>query len=449
MKLDMTKGSINRHLIRFAIPLILGNMFQLTYNAVDSIIVGRYIGNEAQAAVGTANPLMNIIVFFIVGACTGIQVLMSTYFGAKQEDKLRKEISTSIIIGFLFVFVLSVASIIFAKPLLMLIQVPKSILSMSTTYLQIIFAGLVFTFLYNIYAAILRSIGDSKTPIYFIIISCLINVGLDIVFVVYGKMGVKGVAYATVIAELVSSILCILYVRRRVPLLRIPVKEFRVEKDMVRDTISFGMNTAIQKIALNVGKVLVQGCVNTLDIDAIATFNAVSRVDDYVFQPEQSIGNAMTTCIAQNNGAKKEDRIQKTLHKGLILELIYWVFIGTIIYFVAEKVMYLFVNDTENNVVSMGTSYLKTMAFFYVMPALTNGIQGYFRGLGKLNINFYSTLIQMIGRVVMAYILVPRLGVFGISLSCFIGWVVMLGFEVPYYFYYRRKQQMISEHAAC
>ncbi len=445
MKIDMTQGNINRHLVRFAIPLILGNMFQLTYNAVDSIIVGRYIGNEAQAAVGTSNPLMNIIVFFIVGACTGIQVLMSTYFGAKEHEKFKKEISTSIIIGFLFIFCVSILCMAFSKPLLMLIQVPDSILDMSTTYLRIIFAGLVFTFLYNIYASMLRSVGDAKTPIYFIIISCVMNVCLDIVFVIYGKMGVEGVAYATVISEMTSGILCVLYVRKYVPILRLTRKEFRIEKSMVKDTVSYGVNTAMQKIALNVGKVLVQGCVNTLDVDAIATFNAVSRVDDYVFQPEQSIGNAMTTCIAQNNGAKKKDRIKETLHKGLLLELVYWVFIGTIIYFVADKVMYLFVKDSSDSIVSMGTNYLQTMAFFYVMPALTNGIQGYFRGLGKLNINFYSTLIQMIGRVVMAYILVPKLGVFGIALSCFVGWVCMLAFEVPYYFIYKKRQVMKPE----
>ncbi len=445
MKIDMTQGNINRHLVRFAIPLILGNMFQLTYNAVDSIIVGRYIGNEAQAAVGTSNPLMNIIVFFIVGACTGIQVLMSTYFGAKEHEKFKKEISTSIIIGFLFIFCVSILCMAFSKPLLMLIQVPDSILDMSATYLRIIFAGLVFTFLYNIYASMLRSVGDAKTPIYFIIISCVMNVCLDIVFVIHGKMGVEGVAYATVISEMTSGILCVLYVRKYVPILRLTRKEFRIEKSMVKDTVSYGVNTAMQKIALNVGKVLVQGCVNTLDVDAIATFNAVSRVDDYVFQPEQSIGNAMTTCIAQNKGAKKKDRIKETLHKGLLLELVYWVFIGTVIYFVADKVMYLFVKDSSDSIVSMGTSYLQTMAFFYVMPALTNGIQGYFRGLGKLNINFYSTLIQMIGRVVMAYILVPKLGVFGIALSCFVGWVCMLAFEVPYYFIYKKRQVMKPE----
>lgn len=445
MKIDMTQGNINRHLVRFAIPLILGNMFQLTYNAVDSIIVGRYIGNEAQAAVGTSNPLMNIIVFFIVGACTGIQVLMSTYFGAKEHEKFKKEISTSIIIGFLFIFCVSILCMAFSKPLLLLIQVPDSILDMSATYLRIIFAGLVFTFLYNIYASMLRSVGDAKTPIYFIIISCVMNVCLDIVFVIHGKMGVEGVAYATVISEMTSGILCVLYVRKYVPILRLTRKEFRIEKSMVKDTVSYGVNTAMQKIALNVGKVLVQGCVNTLDVDAIATFNAVSRVDDYVFQPEQSIGNAMTTCIAQNKGAKKKDRIKETLHKGLLLELVYWVFIGTVIYFVADKVMYLFVKDSSDSIVSMGTSYLQTMAFFYVMPALTNGIQGYFRGLGKLNINFYSTLIQMIGRVVMAYILVPKLGVFGIALSCFVGWVCMLAFEVPYYFIYKKRQVMKPE----
>lgn len=441
MKTDMTKGGINSHLLRFATPLILGNIFQLTYNAVDSIIVGRYVGNEAQAAVGTSNPLMNIMVFFIIGICTGTSVLMSNYFGAKDYGKLRREIGTAMTVGILFTLTLSVVAIVLAKPLLILIQTPDDILDLATKYLRIICIGLTFTFLYNIYAATLRSIGDSRTPIYFLVFSACLNVALDLIFVVWMKLGVDGAAYGTVIAEIVSSLLCMVYVRKKVPLVNISRKELRIDPTLVRETISYSWDTGIQKIALNVGKVLVQGCVNTLGVDAIATFNAVSRVDDFVFQPQQSIGSAMTTFIAQNKGAKQEDRIQKSLKIGLWMEVVYWIFIGTVIYIISDKIMYLFVSDSTNTVVGMGVSYLQAMAFFYFMPAMTNGIQGYFRGLGKLKINFYSTLIQMIGRVGMAYILVPRLGVFGIALSCFMGWLVMLGFEVPYYFYYRRKQK--------
>lgn len=448
MKTDMTKGDIQSHLTRFAIPLILGNIFQLTYNAVDSIVVGRYVGNEAQAAVGTSNPLMNIIVFFIIGICTGTSVLMSMYFGAKEYDKLKREISTSMIVGTAFTLGVTVLTIVLAKPLLLMIQTPTEILSLATGYLRVVCIGLVFTFLYNIYAATLRSMGDSKTPIYFLVFSSILNIILDFVLVAWLDCGVNGVGYATVLSQMTSSILCMLYVRKRVPMMHFTREEFVVDKTLLKDTINYSWSTAIQKIALNVGKVLVQGCVNSLGVDAIATFNAVSRVDDFVFQPQQSIGSAMTTFIAQNKGAGKKDRIQKSLKIGLIMETVYWVGIGSLIYLVSDKIMHLFVEDSTNRVVSMGVSYLRAMALFYFMPAMTNGIQGYFRGLGKLNINFYSTFIQMIGRVSMAYVLVPRLGVFGIALSCFIGWVVMLLYEVPYYFWYRSREKKLEREQA-
>lgn len=440
----MTKGSIPSHLTKFAIPLILGNMFQLTYNAVDSIVVGRYVGNEAQAAVGTSNPLMNIIIFFIIGICTGASVLMSMYFGAKEYEKLKREIATAMILGLAFSISITIVVIFLAKPLLILIQTPSEILDLSAGYLRVISFGLVFTFIYNIYAASLRSMGDSKTPIYFLIFSSILNIILDLVFVVWWKVGVNGVAYATVISQMISSLLCMQYVRKKVPMMCFTRKEFRIDPMLVKDTVGFAWATAIQNIALNVGKVLVQGCVNTLGVDAMATFNAVTRVDDFVFQPQQSIGSAMTTFVAQNKGAGNKQRIQKSLKIGLLMESVYWIGIGTIIYLVSENIMYLFVQDSSNSIVSMGVSYLRAMSLFYFMPAMTNGIQGYFRGLGKLNINFLSTLIQMIGRVAMAYILVPRLGVYGIALSCFIGWVCMLGFEVPYYYWYRSQEKKIA-----
>lgn len=435
---DMTEGSIQGHLAKFAVPLVLGNLFQLTYNAVDSIIVGKFVGNEAQAAVGTSNPIMNIIVFFIIGICTGTSVLMSQFYGAKDYEKLRREISTAMIVGVTFTLSISLVAFVLARPLLGLIQTPDEIMEMATGYLRIVFCGLIFTFLYNIFASTLRSIGDARTPIYFLMLSSVLNIALDVVMVVWMKMGVNGVAYATVIAQMTSSILCMVYVRRKVPLIRLSRKEMIVDRTLLKDTIGFAWSTGMQKIALNVGKVMVQGCVNVLGVDSIATFNAVSRVDDFVFQPQQSIGSAMTTFIAQNKGAKKEARIQKALKVGLLMEVFYWMCIGTIVYCSSGAIMKLFVSDQSNAVIGMGKVYLTAMSVIYVLPALTNGIQGYFRGLGKFNINLISTTIQMIGRVSAAYLLVPRMGVAGISLSCLIGWVIMLAFEVPYYYWYKK-----------
>jgi len=436
----MTNGNISNHLIKFAVPLVLGNLFQLTYNAADSIIVGRYVGTNALAAVGTANPIMNIVMFLIVGICMGASVLMSEYFGANDIKKFKREVSTTMIAGLIFTFIIIIVSVISIEPILRLIQTPQEIISDATTYLRIIFFGLIFTFLYNVYASTLRSIGDSKSPLIFLIISAILNVVMDIIFVVYFNMGVAGAAIATVTAEMFSSLFCIIYVYKKVPLLHFSKHEIVLDKDLLKRTINYSSVTAMQQTCLYVGKVLVQSAVNPLGVDAIATFNAVNRVDDFAFTPQQSISSAMTTFLAQNRGAKKHDRIKQCLWTGLKIETLYWCVIALLVYFGANNLMNLFVPNEGSKVIELGVVYLHLMAFFYILPAWTNGIQGYFRGMGQLKVTLISTFSQMIGRVTFAYLLAPRLGIVGIALSCFGGWVIMLAYEVPVLIKHRRKQ---------
>jgi len=427
----MTNGNISNHLIKFAVPLVLGNLFQLTYNAADSIIVGRYVGTSALAAVGTANPIMNIVMFLIVGICMGASVLMSEYFGANDIKNFKREVSTTMIAGLIFTVIIIILCVMLIEPILRLIQTPQEIISDATIYLKIIFLGLIFTFLYNVYASTLRSIGDSKSPLIFLIISAILNVVMDIIFVVYFNMGVAGAAIATVIAEMFSSIFCIIYVYKKVPLLRFSKNEIVLDKKLLKRTINYSSVTAMQQTCLYVGKVLVQSAVNPLGVDAIATFNAVNRVDDFAFTPQQSISNAMTTFLAQNRGAKKHERIKQGLWAGLKIETLYWCIIVGLVYFGANKLMNLFVPNEGSKVIELGVIYLHLMAFFYILPAWTNGIQGYFRGMGQLKVTLISTFSQMLGRVTFAYLLAPRLGIVGIALSCFAGWVIMLAYEVP------------------
>lgn len=436
---DMTTGNISKHLISFAIPMVLGNLFQLTYNAVDSIIVGRYVGTEALAAVGAANPIMNIIIFFIVGICMGASILMSEFYGAGDLERLKKEISTSLIMGLIFTITISFLCFFLVKPILILTKTPQEIIPVANNYLRIICSGLMFTFLYNIYAATLRSVGDSKTPIYFLVISSILNVVLDLLFVVKLGLGVKGAAIATVIAQGVCCVLCIGYVYKYVPILRIKRSELEVDKKLLKKTINYGWVTAMQQTCLYVGKLLVQGAVNPLGIESIATFNAVTRVDDFVFTPQQSIASAMTTYIAQNRGANKADRIKKGFRCGMYIETIYWGIIAVIVYMGAKGIVGLFVTETNGEIISLGGAYLRSMAFFYIMPAITNGIQGYFRGMGELKVTLRSTFIQMTFRVMFSYLLASRWGIPGIAMSCFGGWVAMLAYEVPIYLKYRRK----------
>jgi len=435
---DMTKGNIPKQLVGFAVPLILGNLFQLSYNAADSIIVGRFVGTNALAAVGTANPIMNIAMFFIIGICMGASVLMSEYFGQGNIKKLKREISTTFISGFIFTVIIVVACIIMTRPILQLIRTPKEILPEAASYLRIIFCGLIFTFVYNVYASTLRSIGDSKTPLIFLIISSILNVVMDIIFVVYFKMGVDGAALATVIAEMFSSVFCIIYAYTKVPMLRFSRKEIVLDKTLLRITINYSWVTAMQQTCLYVGKVFVQGAVNPLGIQAIATFNAVNRVDDFAITPGRSISIGMTTFLAQNRGAKKYERIEEGFWCGMKIETLYWFVILGIVYFEAQHIMNFFVPVRNSKVVGLGVIYLQMMAFFYLLPNWTNGLQGYFRGMGDLKITLRSTFIQIIGRVAFAYLLAPKLGIVGIALSCLIGWIAMLAYEVPLWIKHRK-----------
>ncbi len=434
MARNMTSGNITKHLIGYSVPLIMGNIFQLTYNAVDSIILGKYCGKTALAAVGTANPIMNIVIFLIIGICMGASVLMSEYYGADNKEKLKKELATTMMIGALITSIIMIMCLLLTKNILLLIRTPEEILKESVDYLRIIFVGLIFTLIYNVYAYGLRSTGDSKTPIYFLIISSVLNGTLDVIFVGVLGYGVKGAAFATIIAQAVSVVLCLIYVYKKVPLLRLSIGDFKPNKNMILKTLQYSWFTSMQQATLYIGKVMVQMAVNPLGVDSIATFNAVNRVDDFAFMPQQSIGNGITTFIAQNRGANQKDRIRKGFNIGIILEIFYWILLFVVVFTGARFFIGLFVFDKNSSMLDMGEDYLKAMAFFYLLPTFTNGIQGYFRGMGKLKVTFMSTFVQMIGRVILSFLFAPTLGITGIAYACFGGWVVMLLFEVPIYF---------------
>lgn len=437
MATDMTKGPVMRPLVRFTLPLVLANVFQLTYNAADAVIVGRFVGKEALAAVGAAGPVVNIITFLVVGACLGAGVLMSEFFGAQDRETLKSEVGTSLTAGLAFTLVLVLACGLFAQPLLRLTQVPESLLPSATLYLQIVCAALPFSFLYNLFASALRAVGDSRTPLFFVAASACANIVVDYVFVVVLEMGVAGAALATALAMLFSGVLCTAYVWLRIPLLRPGWAQLRPKTALLRRTVGYSWVTAMQQAALYIGKLLVQSCVNTLGVDTIAAFNAVNRVDDFAYTPQQNIAHAMTTFIAQNRGAGKNDRIERGFRAGAILEAIYWAVLAVVVLLSAKSIMSLFV-DNDQTVVAMGTTYLHWMALFYLLPACTNWIQGYFRGMGDLKVTLISTSVQMVGRVIFTLFLAPRFGIAGIAFAQLGGWVVMLAYEVPVLLHARR-----------
>lgn len=446
MATDMTKGNVAKHLTCFAIPLILGNIFQLTYNAVDSMIVGKYVGTEALASVGASGPIVNIVIFFIVGICTGTSILMSEYYGSGDLEKLHREISTSMAAGILFALAMTALGWILAPVVLRFMNTPEDIVGVSTVYLRIVFMGLIFSFLYNINSAILRSIGDSLIPVVFLIVTSVLNMILDYVFVVYWSLGVNGVAVATVIAQAASSVMCMVYINKKVPLVKVEWRKLKIDKVLLKDTINYSWITGMQQTCLYFGKILIQSTVNTLGIDSMAVFQVVDKIDDFAFQPQRSIGNSMTTFIAQNRGANEKKRMNAGLKAGMILEVFSWLAAGAIVFCFAKSIMGAFVLKkgrfiVQNgaSVIDMGSSYLRLMSLFYVLPAMTNGIQGYFRGIGDLKITLASTFIQIVGRVFFAYLLIPVYGVPGIAYSCMAGWLCMLAFELPFFYISRKK----------
>lgn len=433
---DMTTGAPRAHLWRHALPLLLGNWLQLSYNAIDSIIAGRFIGKDALAAEGVAAPVMNLAILAITGLCIGAGVLMSEAYGAKDYPRLRQTLATTLLFGAGLCCAVAGLGALLAPQILAALGVPAEIYDVTVLYLRITFLGAPFTFFYNALAAGLKSVGDADTPLKFLAFSAVLNAVLDLIFLGVFRFGVLCSAATTVFAEAVSALLAGAYLVRRVPQLCPGKDQWRVEKPLLRQILHYGGPTALQQAVQPIGKVLIQGQVNALGVTAIAAFNAVTRVDDFACIPEQSISSAIATYIAQNRGAGKPERIRPGFAAGIRLEVCYWVLVAAVVSLLRRPIVGLFVTgESAAEVVTLGSQYLGWMALFYLWPALTNGMQGFYRGMGKMVTTMVGTFIQTAVRTVCTVLLAPRLGITGIAFACAIGWSCMLLFEVPYYFY--------------
>ena len=433
MTTDMTEGRIIPQLTEFTIPLVLGNLFQLTYNAADSVIVGKFVGDDALAAVGTAGPVMNMVILFISGMCMGAGILMSTQYGAKKYGHLERQISTTLLGGLAFSAAVSLLLILFARPLLNLLQVPSDIMDSAGMYLRIVFMGLIFTFVYNFFSNTLRALGDSRVPLYFLIISAFLNIVLDLFFVVVLKCGVPGSAAATVLSEGLCCLFCMIYIKKKVPLLCLGKKWRIFDVSILWRTFTYGITSALQQMCIQLGKICVQTVVNVQGVEFIAAFTAINRVDDFAMTPQGNIAHAATTFMAQNRGAGKIRRMKKGFLSSIILQVIYTTVIAIAVFVSARRIMKLFVSDGSEEVIRLGVSYLQLIAFMYFMPSATNVIQGFFRGLGDLKVTLFSTVLNMAVRFLAAWIMIHMLG--GgfecLAWSNFAGWITMLAFQVP------------------
>ena len=370
MTKDLTTGKIMPILVNFTVPRVLGNLFQLTYNAVDSIIVGHFVGKEALAAVGICNPVSTLMILFLNGLCMGASILMGIQYGAKDYETLHRQISTTLLSGAVFSFFLTLVCVIFAVPILLLLQVDPSIMDMTVQYLRIIFLGLMFTFLYNFFSSTLRALGDSASPLYFLIISAILNIFGDLFFVIVLKAGSNGCAISTVLSEALCCLFCIIYIQKKVPILRLGKKWLVFDARLLKKTIAYGWASAMQQATVQMGKIAIQALVNTMGVSVAAAFAVVNRIDDFAITPEQNIAHAMTALMAQNKGAGKNDRMREGFRCGMILELVYGAAVMLICLGFARPLMSLFVKDEE--VIGHGVVYLHLIAVMYILPAITN-----------------------------------------------------------------------------
>ena len=429
----MTKGRPLGHLVKYAVPLLLGNLMQLMYNAVDSIIAGRFIGEDALAAEGIAAPVMNMVILLVSGITIGAGILMSEAFGAKDMARLRKLNGTTLVLGIISGSVVAVVGFILSRSILRLMDTPLSILDSTTWYLSITFLGVPFVFIFNSLSSGLKSVGDSKTPLLFLAFSSILNASLDLVFLGLLGFGIICSAVTTVVAEIVSAILAFWWMKKKNREISPSLGDMKLEKRTVLAILKYGGPTALQQAVQPCGKLFIQSAVNSLGVSAIAAFNASSRIDSFALIPEQGIAAAVATFIAQNRGGGKKERVMPGFRSGLALEICYALFIGAVVFFFRNIFVSLFVGgEAAEAVVREGSKYLAVMSFFYIFPSLTNLTQSFFRGCGKMYVTIAATFTQISFRTIFTFLLSSSVGIQGVAFASGIGWAAMLIWEIPY-----------------
>ncbi len=432
MTKDMTTGAIPPLLVKFTIPLVLGNLFQLTYNAADSIIVGKFVGEEALAAVGTSNPLMTLAILFINGMCLGAGILVSTAFGAGDNKLVERQVSTAAIAGTAFsrgiLPALCPAGDAAAPADAGAGRDPAHGRALSP---HCIFRPDLYILFYNFLAAVMRALGDSKSALYFLMVSSVLNIGGDLFFVKVLSWGSEGCALSTVLSEAMCCLLCAIYIKYKVPILCLGRRWLVFDGKLLKKIVSYGWASAMQQATVQMGKIAVQGIVNTMGVNTMAAFAAASRIDDFAYTPQQNIAHAMTTLMAQNRGAGKKDRVKEGFRCGIRIELVYAAGLTVVCFFGAEGIMRMFAEEPE--VIELGARFLRLISLMYFLPALTNGIQGFFRGIGDLKITLRSSMLSMAARVPSAALLVLyfHMEIEALPWSYAFGWFLMLVYEVP------------------
>ena len=429
---DLSKGPVVKSMLLFAIPMILGDLLQQCYNIADTLIVGRCLGEKALAAVGSSFTLMTFITSIILGLCMGSSALFSIRFGQKDENGLKEDICASFIFIAAVTVLLNVAAYASLGGLRVFLRVPDEVWGEMREYLFVIFMGIPAVFLYNYFASYLRAIGNSVVPLVFLAVSSLLNIILDLWFVIGFKMGVAGAAEATVIAQYLSGLGIMLYTLICYERVHVIWKISCLKKERISEIVSFSMLTCIQQSVMNLGILMVQGLVNSFGTVVMAAFAAAVKIDAFAYMPVQDFGNAFSTFIAQNYGAKEKQRIQHGLKAAVRISAIFCIVISTFVFLFAKPLMMIFVDAEETHIIMEGVRYLRIEGAFYIGIGWLFLLYGLYRALGKPGMSVVLTIFSLGTRVVLAYILsaIPQIGVTGIWWSVPIGWALadIIGF---------------------
>lgn len=428
----MTEGVIWKQLVLFSIPLLIGNLFQQLYNTVDSIVVGQFIGREALAAVGSSTPIITLIIGMFMGIAVGAGVIISQYYGAGSEEKMGWAVHTSIALSIIGGLLLSIAGIACSPLILGWMRTPEEVFGPSVLYFRIYFLGSLFNLLYNMGAGILQAVGDSRRPLYYLCISSVVNIVLDILFVAGFHMGVDGVAWATIISQLVSAILVMSALMRTKDMYRLEIRKIRIDKRMMKRILKIGIPSGIQQSIISLSNVVVQANVNVFGAAVMAGFGAYNKVDGFVVLPMQSFCMAATTFTGQNIGARKPERIREGIKQGIIICAAVSALLSVLLFFESERILSIFSSDP--GVIQYGMVTMRILVGFYVVLAVHQILMGVMRGAGKS----METMLISVGnmcvlRMIYIKLVIPVLPSYEAVLWCYpLTWITTILMDIMY-----------------
>lgn len=442
---DLTTGKESRLILNFALPMLLGNVFQQLYNIVDSIIVGNFIGKEALAAVGASFPIIFTLISLIIGIASGTTIVIAQYFGAKDFERVKRAIDTLYIFVFFASIFITIVGISFSEPIFRLLRLPEEILPQAKSYINVYMLGIIASFGFNGTSAILRGLGDSKTPMVFLIISTFFNIGFDLLFVLVFKWGIVGVAVATILAQGGAFLTAIIYLNRYHQIIQFSLTKLKFDRDIFRKSFRIGLPTGLQHTFVSLGMMAILGIVNTFGTNVIAAYSVAGRIDSIALLPAMNFSAALATFVGQNLGANKTERVKTGFHATLLMSSLIALFVTLVVLLFSRVFMGLFTPDPD--VIRIGREYLVVVSSFYLVISALFMTNGLMRGAGDTLIPMFITLFSLwIIRVPLAYLLSRSMDETGIWWSIPIGWSMGLIVSYSYYLTGRWKKKVIIKH---